>query len=305
MGDAEIDRLPQIRDRRSKIAAIRLTLAAPHQHEREVEDVSAAASLGRVVEWTPPRRATPPRPTPWPRQSTRTSRSQQVAGTSARPAARLRAGGGPSRYSRSAIATNRCRCRDLLELIQVDLADRCFGDRIGLRVPPRRADQLRQEQLVVVRILLPIDLIERPLEDGKSLRDPAREPEGAAQLERDRAAPRPASARSSRPARRWSAAAGPFVRRSAKPSSTSTSARAAGSICSSSARLRYPTAASAAPWASERSAAWRSVETTKESARGATRRRWPAALSGSMPAWSSSSAAERCAASRSTTSSVS
>ena len=33
------------------------------------------------------------------------------------------------------------------------------------------------------------------------------------------------------------------------------------------------TATSAAPWASERSAAWRSVETTNESARGATRRR--------------------------------
>src|SRR5262245_38194309 len=101
------------------------------------------------------------------------------------------------------------------------------------------------------------------------------------------------SARSSRPARRWSAAAGPFVRRSAKPSSTSTSARTAGSLCSSSARLRYPTAASAAPWASERSAAWRSVETTNESACGATRRRCPAALSGGAPASSNRSAAAR------------
>ena len=49
--DAEIDRLPQIRDRRSKIAAMRLTLAAPHQHERDVEDVAAPASLSdRLVE---------------------------------------------------------------------------------------------------------------------------------------------------------------------------------------------------------------------------------------------------------------
>jgi hypothetical protein len=45
VGDAQIERLPQIRDRRSKIAAIRLTLAAPHQHERDVEDVAAPASL--------------------------------------------------------------------------------------------------------------------------------------------------------------------------------------------------------------------------------------------------------------------
>jgi hypothetical protein len=49
--DAEIDRLPQIRDRRPKIAAMRLTLAAPHQHERDVEDVPAPARLSdRLVE---------------------------------------------------------------------------------------------------------------------------------------------------------------------------------------------------------------------------------------------------------------
>ena len=49
--DAEIDRLPQIRDRRSKIAAMRLTAAAPHQDERDVEDVAAPASLSdRLVE---------------------------------------------------------------------------------------------------------------------------------------------------------------------------------------------------------------------------------------------------------------
>ena len=43
--DAEIHRLPQIRDRRSKIAATGLTPAAPHQHERDVEDVAAPTSL--------------------------------------------------------------------------------------------------------------------------------------------------------------------------------------------------------------------------------------------------------------------
>ena len=42
----------------------------------------------------------------------------------------------------------------------------------------------------------------------------------------------------------------------------------AGSICSSSARLRYPTAASAAPSARERSAARRSVETERVGLRG-------------------------------------
>jgi hypothetical protein len=45
VGHAEIDRLPQIRDRGSKIAAIRLRLAAPHQHECDVEDIAAPASL--------------------------------------------------------------------------------------------------------------------------------------------------------------------------------------------------------------------------------------------------------------------
>ena len=49
--DAEIDRLPQIRDRRSKIAAIRVTFPAPQQHERDVEDVPAPPSLSdRLVE---------------------------------------------------------------------------------------------------------------------------------------------------------------------------------------------------------------------------------------------------------------
>jgi hypothetical protein len=49
--DAEIDRLPQIGDRRPKIAAMRLMLAAPHQQERDVEDVPAPACLShRLVE---------------------------------------------------------------------------------------------------------------------------------------------------------------------------------------------------------------------------------------------------------------
>ena len=77
-----------------------------------------------------------------------------------------------------------------VEGIQVELGDPCLGDRIGLRVPPRRADELRLEQLVEVRLSLLIDLVERLLEDRKGIRDPVREPERAAQLERDRAAPR-------------------------------------------------------------------------------------------------------------------
>src|SRR4030095_7733502 len=51
VGDGEIDRLPQIRDRCSKIAAVCLLLAARHQHQRDVEDVPAPASLSnRLVE---------------------------------------------------------------------------------------------------------------------------------------------------------------------------------------------------------------------------------------------------------------
>jgi hypothetical protein len=77
-----------------------------------------------------------------------------------------------------------------VERIQVELTDRCFGDGIGLRVPPRRVDQLRHQPLVEVRITLPIDLVKRPPEDGKGISDPVREPECTAELERDRAAPR-------------------------------------------------------------------------------------------------------------------
>src|SRR6266508_6081007 len=77
-----------------------------------------------------------------------------------------------------------------VEPIQVELADPCLGDGIGLRVPPRRADQLRQEQLVEVRISLPMGLLERLLEDRQGIRDAVREPERAAELERNLAAPR-------------------------------------------------------------------------------------------------------------------
>ena len=77
-----------------------------------------------------------------------------------------------------------------MERIQVELADRCFGDRNGLRVEPRGADELRQEQLVQVRISLPIDFVERLLEDSKGIPDPVREPERTTELERNRAAPR-------------------------------------------------------------------------------------------------------------------
>jgi hypothetical protein len=80
-----------------------------------------------------------------------------------------------------------------VERIQVELADPCFGGGIGLRVPPRRADELPQEQLVKVRISLPVDLVKRVLEDRKGIPDPVRERERAAQLERDRTAPRPVS----------------------------------------------------------------------------------------------------------------
>jgi hypothetical protein len=78
-----------------------------------------------------------------------------------------------------------------VQRIQVKLADRCLGDGVGPRVPPGRADQLRHQQLVEVRISLPVDLAKRPLEDGKGIRDPVREPQRAAQLERDLTAPRP------------------------------------------------------------------------------------------------------------------
>jgi hypothetical protein len=45
VSDAKIHRLPQIGDRGSKITATSLAEAAPHQHERHVEDVAAPASL--------------------------------------------------------------------------------------------------------------------------------------------------------------------------------------------------------------------------------------------------------------------
>jgi hypothetical protein len=77
-----------------------------------------------------------------------------------------------------------------MESVQVQPGDPRLGDRIGLRMPPRRADEFRLKQLVEVQVS-PIELVQRLLEDGKGIRDPVREPQRAAQLERDRAAPRP------------------------------------------------------------------------------------------------------------------
>src|SRR5262249_47475121 len=77
-----------------------------------------------------------------------------------------------------------------VQRLQVKLADRCLGDGIGLRVPPRRANELREEQLVKLRIPLPVDLIKRLLEDCKGIPDPVGEPERPAQLKRDRPTPR-------------------------------------------------------------------------------------------------------------------
>jgi hypothetical protein len=76
-----------------------------------------------------------------------------------------------------------------VERAQVELADVCLSDGIGLRVPPCRGHDLRQEQLVDVRIAPPIDIVKRSLEDGKGSRDPVGGPERATQLEGDLAAP--------------------------------------------------------------------------------------------------------------------
>ena len=192
----------------------------------------------------------------------------------------------------------------IVERIQLELADRCFGQGIGLRAPPGRADELRQEQLVEVWVALPIDLVERLLEDFEGIGDPVREPERAAELERDRAAPRPVGKELETGAQ--VVGRGRPVRPPLRTAELDQHLRPCGRIDVLIERAgEIADAASAAPWASERSAAWRSVETRNESARGATRSRCPAALSGGAPAWSSSSAAERCAAARSTTSSVS
>jgi hypothetical protein len=77
-----------------------------------------------------------------------------------------------------------------VEGIEVEVGDRFFRDVRGLWVRPRRADQLRQKQLVEVRIALSIDLAKRLLEDGNCVPASVREPERAAELERNRAAPR-------------------------------------------------------------------------------------------------------------------
>src|SRR5262245_66303275 len=57
---------------------------------------------------------------------------------------------------------------------------------MGLRVRPRRADELRHEELMEVRLSL-IEFVERLLEDCKGVRGPVCEPECAAELERHRA----------------------------------------------------------------------------------------------------------------------
>src|SRR5262245_7992844 len=76
-----------------------------------------------------------------------------------------------------------------VQRVQVKLADRRLGDRVGLSVPPRRADELRLEELVEVWVSL-IEFVKRLLDDGQGLGDPVGEPQRAAQLERDLTAPR-------------------------------------------------------------------------------------------------------------------
>ena len=133
-----------------------------------------------------------------------------------------------------------------------------------------------------VRIALPVDLVERLLEDGNGIPDPIREPERAAELERDRTAPRPVGEQLETGAQVLdrSRAVRPPLRQAELDEHLRPRSRISLLV---ERALRYPTAASAAPWASERSAAWRSVETTNESACGATRSRCPAALSGGAP----------------------
>ena len=97
-----------------------------------------------------------------------------------------------------------------------------------------------------VRISLAVDLVERLLEDCKGIRDPVGEPEGAAELDGDVAASR-RDEQDLESGRRWSTAAGPFVSLSARRARRGTSARPTRSVSSSSARVRYSTAVSAAP----------------------------------------------------------
>src|SRR5262245_15181182 len=77
-----------------------------------------------------------------------------------------------------------------VERVQVDLADPCFRDGAGLRVPPGRGDELREKLFIDVWITVSRDLVERAFEHCKGIRDVVRVPERAAQLEGDRAAPR-------------------------------------------------------------------------------------------------------------------
>jgi hypothetical protein len=195
VGDAEIDRFPQIRDRGSKIAAIRLRLAAPHQHECDVEDVAAPASPSDCLVEDGNRIVEQPRPVERDHRVIERERAArlQVAGRERAPGELDRA---LAAQPQPVLVIRHRPKQDLAaeaaaERIEIELLDPCFGDGVGLRVRPGGADQLRQEQLVEVRIALPIDLAKGLLEDCKGIPGPVREPKRAAELERDRAAPRP------------------------------------------------------------------------------------------------------------------
>ena len=76
-----------------------------------------------------------------------------------------------------------------MERIQVELADRCLGDGIGLRVPPGRADQLRHQQLVKVRISLRSTSSSARSMTARASAIRSVNHSSAAQLERDLTAP--------------------------------------------------------------------------------------------------------------------
>ena len=306
VGDAEIDRLLQIRDCGAKISAMRLPVTAPHQHECDAEDVPAPAGLSDGLLEDGNRIAEQPRL--WVACSLQYNAIEPLANrfpdaSARRASSSARSRCSPSRHSPAIVASRISLPRLSVERVKVKLADRCLGDGIGLRMPPRRAEQPGQQPLVCPH-----------LGSGRPRRGLARRPERASSIR--------------------------SVNQSARPSSSATSPRRAGSARSFQAcpqvvgcgRAVRPPLRSAeldkhlspccrvsllaerageildrgigCALEDERWAAWRSVVITNESALGAIWRRWPAALGGA-PASSRTSAAKRCALARSTTSSVS
>ena len=167
--------------------------------------------------------------------------------------------------------------------VLVDCAEPRARDVEDVRVEAGRVDQLGLQQLPQLRLLVP-EPLDRLLEDDHRLGAAVEAEERAAELQRQPRVPQGLVGGARAPPAGAPRRARTSTRCSARPSSASVSTCVSADGGSASARRRWRTATSGAPRTSARSAATRSVSTTKASPAGGTRSRCAATRSGSAPA---------------------